>query len=74
MNGTCSTNGDEKYIQSLVENLKGRGHLEDTDIDGRIIFKWILRKHNMMWIGFIWLTAGTSGWILLNAAMNLQVP
>jgi hypothetical protein len=65
MNGTCSTNGDEKYIQSLVENLKGRGHLEDTDIDGRIIFKWILQKESgQLHSEFIWIRIGTGGELL----------
>jgi hypothetical protein len=28
-------------------NLKGRDHLGDTGICGRIILKWILKKQNM---------------------------
>jgi hypothetical protein len=28
----------------LSENVKGRGHLRDIDIDGRIIFKRILNR------------------------------
>ena len=33
----------------LVAKPKGRGdHLEDPDIDGRIIFKWIIDKHQHM--------------------------
>jgi hypothetical protein len=28
----------------LFENLKGRDHLEDLDIDVRIILEWILGK------------------------------
>jgi hypothetical protein len=27
--------------------LRGRGHLEDPDVDGRIILKWIFMK----WVG-----------------------
>jgi hypothetical protein len=28
----------------LVGNLRERDHLEDPDIDGRIILRWVLRK------------------------------
>jgi hypothetical protein len=27
-----------------IENVKGRGHLEDLDMAGRIILEWILGK------------------------------
>jgi hypothetical protein len=27
-----------------MKDLKGRGHLEDVDVDGKIILEWILRK------------------------------
>jgi hypothetical protein len=27
-----------------LENLKGRGHVEDTGVDGRITFEWISGK------------------------------
>jgi hypothetical protein len=41
MRGACSTHKrDEKLIQNFwSENLKGRNHIEDIDIDGRIILK-----------------------------------
>jgi hypothetical protein len=26
------------------ENIKGRDHMEDIDMDGRIMLKWIFRK------------------------------
>jgi hypothetical protein len=46
-------------------NLKGRDHAQDLDIDGKIIFEWILGKYGAkMWTGFIWLRIGTSGGIL----------
>jgi hypothetical protein len=28
----------------LYEDLKGRDHLEDLDIDGRIVLEWNLEK------------------------------
>jgi hypothetical protein len=46
MSETCSTHGEnEKLIYYLVEKLKGIDHLGDLDVDGRIIFKCILKKH-----------------------------
>jgi hypothetical protein len=36
-------------------NLRERDHLEDPDVDGRIIFKWIFRKWDLgEWTGLIW--------------------
>jgi hypothetical protein len=29
MGGACNTNRDEKSIQNLSENLRGREHMED---------------------------------------------
>jgi len=49
----------------LVENLKGRDHLEDLGIDERIITEWILGKQGKkLWTGFIWLKIGNSGELL----------
>jgi hypothetical protein len=45
-----------------LKNLKGRDHLEDLDIDERIILEWILRKsHGKVWTGFIWLRIQSTG-------------
>jgi hypothetical protein len=46
-------------------DLIERGHLEDPDLDGSIILKWIF----MMWIteawtGLLWLMIGTDGRLL----------
>jgi hypothetical protein len=44
----------------LAENLKGRDHLEDLGIDGRIL-EWILGKQGgKVWNGFIWLRIGNN--------------
>jgi hypothetical protein len=37
----CNTHMREVYIVFLSENLKERGYLEDLDVDGRTILKWI---------------------------------
>jgi hypothetical protein len=43
---TCdSHNGEDEYLQGLVENLKKKENLEDLVVDGRIILKCILIKY-----------------------------
>jgi hypothetical protein len=32
------------YVYSLVEKLKGKDHLVDIGVHGRLILKWILHK------------------------------
>jgi hypothetical protein len=45
-----------------LENLKGGDHLEDLDIDWRIILEWILGKYSgRLWTGFIWLRIRING-------------
>jgi hypothetical protein len=44
-------------------------HLGDLDMNGRIIFQWILVKQVVgIWTGFIWLRTGNSGG---NIVMNI---
>jgi hypothetical protein len=41
-------------------NLRERDHVEDPDVDGRIILKWTLRKLDVgVWTGLIWLRIWT---------------
>jgi len=35
---------EERCIQTFGGELEGKSHLEDPDVDGRIILKWILKK------------------------------
>jgi hypothetical protein len=35
---------DEKCIQNFVQSLKGRDHLEEIGVDGKIILEWIFGK------------------------------
>jgi hypothetical protein len=49
------------YKRFWWENVREGDHLEDTDVDGRIILRWILRKWNVeTWTGSIWLRIGTT--------------
>jgi len=43
-------------------NLKERDHLEEAEVDGRIILRWIFRKGGVgAWTGPSWLRKGTVG-------------
>jgi hypothetical protein len=46
----------------LIGNLKGKDHLKDITVDGRIIVKRILRKQDVrVWAGIIWPRIGGRG-------------
>ena len=55
-------------------DLRERGHLEDADVDGKIILRWIFRKFKgaLHWIDQVrdrdrWRTR-------VNAVMNFRIP
>ena len=53
------------YTGFWCGNLRERDYLEDTDVDGRKILRWIFRKLDVRaWTGFIWLRMGTGGGLL----------
>jgi hypothetical protein len=49
----------------LVGKPEGKGPVEDQDVGGWTILKWILERSDVMvWIGFMWLRIGFSGGLL----------
>jgi hypothetical protein len=55
----------EVYIGFWWRNLMKRSHLEDSDVDGRIILKWVLKRLNGgARNGVVWLRMGTGGGFL----------
>jgi hypothetical protein len=52
----------KRCYRHFVANLRDRGCLEDIDVDGRIILKWIFKKQ--VWTGLISLRTGTGGGLL----------
>jgi len=44
MGSTRNLHGREVYKTSWLENLEGRDHLRDLDMDRTIVFEWILKK------------------------------
>ena len=48
-----------------VGKPKGKNHLGDSGVDGRIILRWFFRKWDLgVWTGSSWLRIGTSGGLL----------
>jgi hypothetical protein len=53
---------EEGYTGFWCGNMKGREHLEDPDVDGKIILRRILRKwEGVVGTGWSWLSIGTFG-------------
>jgi hypothetical protein len=49
-----------KWRRPHNEELRERCHLEDLDIDGMIILKWIFKTwYGEAWTGLSWLRIGT---------------
>jgi hypothetical protein len=76
MGGACDTYGrQERYINRVfVGDLREGDHLEDLDVDGRIILKWIFKKWDGARTG-IHLAQDRDRWhFLVKVVMNLLFP
>ena len=55
-------------------DLRERDHLQDLDVDGRVVLKWIFKKSNGV-MGWIYLAQDRDRWqALVNAVMNFRFP
>jgi hypothetical protein len=53
------------HTEFWFTNLLERDHLEEIGVDGRRMFKWILKKWSgRLWVGLICLRIGMSGGLL----------
>jgi len=58
----CRGGGRRGVYRVLVRKPEGKNHLEDPDVDGKIILRWIFRKWDVgAWTGLIWLRIGPGG-------------
>ena len=54
--------GEERHTQGLVGKPKGKRPLGRSDVDERIILRWMFRKWDVVvWTGSSWLRRGTRG-------------
>ena len=73
MGGGCSAYGGVAYTGFWRGNVRGRDHLGDPGIDGRIIFRWIFRKWNVWGLDWMELAEDRDSWrAVMNAVMNLR--
>jgi len=74
MSGACSTyEGESRCIQGFGGEMRGRDHLEDPGVDGRIILRYSeMGCGSTDWID---LAQDRDRWrALVNTVMNLRVP
>jgi hypothetical protein len=58
--GHVARTGQIRCVYKILDgNLKGRDHLEDLGEDGRILQLISGKQSGKVWIGFVWLRAGT---------------
>ena len=59
----------------LVGKPEGKNHLEDPDIDGRIMLKWVFRTWDGGSMDWIYLAQDRDRWrAVVNGVTNLRVP
>jgi hypothetical protein len=62
----------KKILVALIPER--REHLGGVEVDGKLIFKWILQKCGLrMWAGFTLVRMGFSIGLFLKTVLNLRV-
>jgi len=56
------------------ENLSGRYHLKDLEVDEYVILKKCSRDRMGALTGLLWQRTGTNGGAFVNVAMDVRVP
>jgi hypothetical protein len=62
--GHIASIGQEMHTKLWSENLKGRGHSEDLDVNGKILERILGRQVGKVWTGHIWLRIRTRDKVL----------
>ena len=63
----------EVHTGFWLGDLRGKAHLEDVGVDGRIIFKWLRKTWSRVaWIGLIWLRIGMGSRLLWMRQWNAE--
>jgi len=61
--GHVTLMGESRGVHRVLEGKpEGKSHLEDPDVNERIVLRWIFRKWDVgVWTGSSWLGIGTGG-------------
>jgi hypothetical protein len=57
---------EKRYVyRNVLENPKELEHLEDLCLDGRVIFRWIVKQEDgTPWTGYVYMRTGKIGGLL----------
>jgi len=53
-----------RQAAEIMEQARERDHLQDLEVGGKIILRWIFKTWDGAWTGLNWLRIGTVGGLL----------